>query len=85
MSDDFEVAIRVRLTVHDPDLLIAAAGEGVPAVLSREPLMAMQSALQALVPLPGVDDLPGVRVWRGLGPSASVSAQPWDANANPEG
>ena len=38
-----------------------------------------------LVRLPVVDDLPGVRVWRGLGPSASVSAQPWNANVHPEG
>ena len=85
MSDDFEVTIRVRLTVHNPDLLIAAAGEGAPALVSGEPLMATQSALQALVRLPVVDDLPGVRVWRGLGPSASVSAQPWNANVHPEG
>ena len=83
MSDDFEVTIRVRLTVHDPGLLIAAARDGVPAILSKEPLMAVQAALQALVRLPDVDDLPGVHVWRGLGPSASVSAQPWSARVRP--
>lgn len=63
MAQDFEVTVRLRLTVNDPQALLAAAGDVVPEPLRDDQLVAIQVALQSLVDPPDVEQLPGVS-WR---------------------
>lgn len=76
MGQDFEVTVRLRVTVEDPAALLAAAGDEVPAALRSDELVAIQAALQAVVRPPDVEQVPGIRGWRGLGWHAQVSAEP---------
>jgi hypothetical protein len=55
MSFDFEVTWRLRLTVDDPDAPLRGAGDAVPVALGGDPDVALQMALQAVVPAPAVD------------------------------
>ncbi len=75
MSQNFEVTIRLRVTVEDQERLLQAAGEAVPEALCDDPV-ALQIALQAVVRPPDVDGLPGATRWTGLGWQTSVSAEP---------
>lgn len=77
MTQAFEVTVRLRLTVEDPQALLAAAGDGVPAALRADELVAVQAALQALVLPPDLEQVPGVRSWTGPGWHAQVSAEPF--------
>jgi hypothetical protein len=76
MAQDFEVTVRLRLTVEDSAALLAAAGDEVPDALRDDALVAMQVALQSLVQPPAVEQLPGVSRWSGSGWHAQVSAVP---------
>ena len=76
MAQDFEVTVRLRLTVEDPAALLAAAGDAVPDALREDQLVALQSALQSLVVPPHVEQLPGVSRRSGPGWHAEVRAEP---------
>ena len=76
MGQDFEVTVRLRLTVDDPVALASAAGSEVPEALQGDALVAMQVALQSLVQPPAVEEIPGVSRWSGSGWHAQVSAVP---------
>lgn len=77
MTQDFEVTVRLRLTVEDPQALLAAAGDGVPPALRADELVAVQAALQAVVVPPDLTQVPGVRSGTGPGWHAQVSAEPF--------
>lgn len=76
MSQDFEVTLRVRLTVEDAATVLAAAGRAVPEDMRSDPDAALRMALQAIVRPPDVAALPGIRTWSGLGWVAQVGAEP---------
>lgn len=78
MPEDYEVTVRVRLTVEDAEALLAAAGEDAPPELRHDRSVSVQSALEALVDPPDVERLPGVRRWSGEGWQAQVSAESLD-------
>lgn len=75
MAQDFEVTVRLRLTVNDPKALLAAAGDVVPEPLRDDHLVAMQVALQSLVVPPDVEQLPGVSRRSGPGWQSQVHAE----------
>lgn len=75
MAHEFEVTVRLRLTVDGSGALVAAAGADVPEALREDRLVAMQVALQSLVQPPDVEQLPGVK-WSGAGWNAQVTAEP---------
>lgn len=75
MVQEFEVTVRLRLTVQDSEALVAAAGGEVPDALRDDQHVAMQVALQALVRRFDVELLPGVK-WSSGGWHAQVRAEP---------
>lgn len=75
MAQEFEVTVRLRVSVEDSEALLAAAGADVLDALREDQLVAMQVALQALVRPPDVAQVPGVK-WSGDGWHAQVHAEP---------
>jgi hypothetical protein len=77
VADDYKVTVTMRVSVEDRTALLAAAGDAVPAAAREDEDLAVQIALQELVPIAVLTRLPGARLWQGNGWHAQVSASKW--------
>ncbi len=80
MADDYKVTVAMRVTVEDRAALLAAAGDAVPAAAREDEDLAVELALQAVVPVTVLTSMPGTRPWQGEGWHAQVSASKWRAD-----
>jgi hypothetical protein len=85
VTDDYAVTVVMRVTVEDRAALLDAAGDDVPAAARGDEELAVGLALQALVPVAVLTDLPGTRPFRGEGWHAQVSAEKWRGDELPSG